>query len=232
MRASRANFRAGSSNGSPWRAPWSWSLRILLFDEPLSNLDAKLRRRVRQEIRDLQQRLGMTSVYVTHDQEEALAVSDRIIVMKNAGIAQEGSPRDLYESPADVFVADFIGDANLIAGEVVGVEGGTALVRLGSLELALPARGAGLGPGQVAIRPEALRLSTSEADGGRGELGGPGRLEGTVRKATYLGSHLEYIVECELGELFVVDPRVDRPVAAGARVAIALADHGITLVRG
>ena len=87
--------------------------RVLLFDEPLSNLDAKLRRRMRDDIRDLQQKLGLTSVYVTHDQEEALAVSDRIIVMDRGRIAQEGTPTELYEQPADAFVADFIGGANL-----------------------------------------------------------------------------------------------------------------------
>src|SRR6185437_10422325 len=85
---------------------------VLLFDEPLSNLDAKLRRRVRDDIRALQQRLALTVVYVTHDQEEALAVSDRIIVMSQARIAQDGTPRALYERPANRFVADFIGDAN------------------------------------------------------------------------------------------------------------------------
>ena len=90
--------------------------QVLLFDEPLSNLDAKLRRHVREEIRDLQQQLGITAVYVTHDQAEALAISDRVIVMSNAAIAQEGSPRELYEEPADRFVADFIGDANIVAG--------------------------------------------------------------------------------------------------------------------
>ena len=88
--------------------------QVLLFDEPLSNLDAKLRRQVREEIRDIQQSLGLTVVYVTHDQEEALAVSDRIVVMRNAQIAQEGSPKDLYEWPNDRFVADFIGEANII----------------------------------------------------------------------------------------------------------------------
>jgi ABC-type Fe3+/spermidine/putrescine transport system ATPase subunit len=88
--------------------------KVLLFDEPLSNLDAKLRRRVREDIRALQQRLGLTVVYVTHDQEEALAVSDRIIVMKDARIVQDGSPRDLYERPASRFIADFIGSANVL----------------------------------------------------------------------------------------------------------------------
>jgi iron(III) transport system ATP-binding protein len=91
---------------------------VLLFDEPLSNVDAKLRRRVRAEIRDLQQRFGITAVYVTHDQEEALAVSDRIVVMKMGQIAQIGTPADLYEHPASSFVADFIGDANLIEGRI------------------------------------------------------------------------------------------------------------------
>ena len=91
---------------------------MLLFDEPLSNVDAKLRRKVRAEIRDLQQRFGLTAVYVTHDQEEALAVSDRIVVMKMGQIAQIGTPAELYERPASPFVADFIGDANLIEGTV------------------------------------------------------------------------------------------------------------------
>jgi iron(III) transport system ATP-binding protein len=90
--------------------------RVLLFDEPLSNLDARLRRQMREEIRALQQRLGITVVYVTHDQEEALGVSDRIIVMNHAVVAQEGPPRDLYETPDDVFVAGFMGEANRVKG--------------------------------------------------------------------------------------------------------------------
>ena len=89
---------------------------VLLFDEPLSNLDARLRRQMREEIRDLQQRLGLTVVYVTHDQSEAMAVSDRIIVMNKAVIAQEGAPRELYEQPRDAFVAGFMGDANRVRG--------------------------------------------------------------------------------------------------------------------
>ena len=89
---------------------------MLLFDEPLSNLDARLRRQMREEIRDLQQRLGLTVVYVTHDQSEALAVSDRIIVMDKAVIAQEGAPRELYAQPKDAFVAGFMGEANRVRG--------------------------------------------------------------------------------------------------------------------
>ena len=89
---------------------------VLLFDEPLSNLDARLRRQMREEIRDLQKRLSLTVVYVTHDQAEAMAVSDRIIVMNKAVIAQEGAPRELYEQPRDPFVAGFMGDANRVRG--------------------------------------------------------------------------------------------------------------------
>src|SRR6185437_6627351 len=109
--------------------------QVLLFDEPLSNLDAKLRRRVREEIRELQQSLGLTVAYVTHDQQEALAVSDQIIVMSNARIAQIGAPRELYEAPADLFVADFIGDANIVDGELVAQDGPLARIRLGGIEI-------------------------------------------------------------------------------------------------
>ena len=100
--------------------------QVLLLDEPLSNLDARLRRRVRTEIRELQQRLGFTAVYVTHDQEEALAVSDRIVVMREGRIAQDGTPRELYEAPASEFIADFIGEANVVDCEVVSTADGQA----------------------------------------------------------------------------------------------------------
>jgi len=195
---------------------------VLLFDEPLSNLDAKLRRRVREDIRELQQKLGLTSVYVTHDQEEALAVSDRIIVMRNAEIAQEGSPRDLYEAPADNFVADFIGDANLVDGEIESLEGTEALVRIGTAERRLPARGLGPGPVKVAIRPEAIRIARN---------GSIGALEAEVLKATYLGSHMEYTLATPLGELFAIDPDIEQPAQAGDQVAVELSRRGVTLVR-
>jgi iron(III) transport system ATP-binding protein len=195
--------------------------QVLLFDEPLSNLDAKLRRRVREEIRELQRSLGLTTIYVTHDQEEALAVSDRIIVMREAKIAQEGGPRDLYETPADRFVADFIGDANLVEGEITAVNGTLAVVRVGDAELRLPHRDLALGPIELAIRPEAIHLSTDPA---------ADAIAGTVTKAIYLGSRIEYLVGSPLGELFAVDGRVDAPIAAGSPVSIRLAEHGVTLI--
>ena len=196
--------------------------QVLLFDEPLSNLDAKLRRHMREEIRELQRNLGLTSVYVTHDQEEALAVSDRIIVMRNAAIAQEGNPRELYEEPADAFVADFIGDSNLVTGEIVGVDADKARVRIGGIEKSLVSHGLGPGPADVAIRPESIHIETGAVDGG---------IEGSVLKATYLGNHVEYTVETAIGELFVIDHEIDAVVPRGSSVNVVLDDRGVNLVR-
>jgi iron(III) transport system ATP-binding protein len=195
--------------------------QVLLFDEPLSNLDARLRRHVRDEIREIQTRLGLTVVYVTHDQEEALAVSDRIVVMHNAAIAQEGAPRDLYDAPANAFVADFIGEANLIACTIVSVVEGIAEVRLGPLMLRLPARGLGLGEGVLAVRPNRLDLAAADA---------PGTLPGRLRKVTYVGSKLELDVETELGVIYVVSWDVDATLEPGQAVGLSFARKGPVLV--
>ena len=196
---------------------------VLLFDEPLSNLDAKLRRHVREEIRELQQKLGITAVYVTHDQAEALAISDRVIVMRNAAIAQDGTPRELYEAPADRFVADFIGDANIVEARIAAVEGEAAEVRLGHATLRLPHRGLQPGAALVAIRPASIQLSAAPA---------PGRVAGRVLKASYLGSHVEYELGTEVGELFAVDPDATRLLAPETEVGIGFADRGVTLIPG
>ena len=195
--------------------------RVLLFDEPLSNLDAKLRRRMREDIRDLQQGLGLTSVYVTHDQEEALAVSDKIIVMNNGRIAQQGPPADIYERPADPFVADFIGGANLVPCEVVDSNGGLATVRLGELKMRIGAPGIAKGEAFAVIRPSAVGLSIEPVFGRS--------LPAEVRKATYLGSHWEYTLASAVGELFVTQP-VDRRYEAGATVHVVLTPEHLALV--
>ena len=157
--------------------------KVLLFDEPLSNLDAKLRRHVREEIHELQQNLSLTAVYVTHDQQEALAISDRIMVMSMARIAQDGTPRGLYEQPNSHFVADFIGDANIVPVTIESRQGEMASVRLGPLLLTLPHHGAVEGAAELSIRPQALLLAP-----------GGGGLSGHVTKAAYLGDHMEYWV--------------------------------------
>ena len=195
--------------------------QVLLFDEPLSNLDAKLRRRVREEIRDLQQRLSLTVVYVTHDQSEAMAVSDRIIVMNKAAIAQEGAPRELYEQPRDVFVAGFMGDANRVRGTLARVDAALGELSIGPLKLRLPHRGLS-GEVDVAVRPEAIELALP---------GEPG-LAGTVRKAAYIGGVMEYTIGTAVGDLFVVNMAVDRPLSAGAEVMLKLANHGVVPIAG
>jgi len=173
---------------------------VILFDEPLSNVDAKLRRRVRQEIRALQRRFGLTAVYVTHDQEEALAVSDRIVVMEAGRIAQIGTPEDLYDRPASPFIADFIGDANLIRGSVTAGRFAGA-----GLDLPLPGPD---GPATVSIRPERIRLTP----------GGPADL----LTATYLGSRMEYLLRSGDAELLVSRPITEPRLAAGDAVALAI----------
>ncbi len=182
---------------------------VLLFDEPLSNVDAKLRRKVRAEIRDLQQRFGLTAVYVTHDQEEALAVSDRIVVMKMGQIAQIGTPAELYERPASAFVADFIGDANLIEGQVAGGVFSAA-------HLALPV-GAPDGRFTATIRPERIRLAP----------GGAAR----VVSASYLGSRMEYVVQDEDLEFLVSRPISEPRLAASDSVDLRLDPADLILVR-
>jgi ABC-type Fe3+/spermidine/putrescine transport system ATPase subunit len=177
---------------------------LLLLDEPLSNLDAKIRVAVRSEIRKLQKELGITTIYVTHDQEEALSLSDRIAVLNQGEVLQVGTPKELYERPATPFVADFIGVNNLIAGSVAG-EGETLLrvqTALGELQAL---RRPGLKPGDrclLSVRPENTLLIPV-----RGEGRGENRVPGKVVLASYLGNTLRYDVEAAGGVLLRVDIR-------------------------
>ena len=195
--------------------------QVLLFDEPLSNLDAKLRRQVREDIRELQTKLGLTVVYVTHDQEEALAVSDRIIVMNNAVVAQEGTPRDLYEAPANAFVADFIGEANLLPCQVLAVAGDEAKVKIGPVDLTLPARGLPSGPARLAVRPNRLEMvETSE----------PNTLPAMLGKVTYVGKHLECFADTQAGPVFAICPDVDAGFKPGDLVGLRFSARGSVLI--
>jgi iron(III) transport system ATP-binding protein len=194
--------------------------QVLLLDEPLSNLDARLRRRVRTEIRELQQRLGFTAVYVTHDQDEALAVSDQIIVMKDGEVAQQGAPRDLYDQPSSAFIADFMGEANVLSCEVVGVEGESATIDVEGLVHRVPGRNVRPGPAQLAVRPNAITLAPKNG----------GSFGGQITHSAYLGDHVEYEVKTKIGTLFVVDPAVENPLAAATEVEIGFKDRGIAII--
>ncbi len=158
---------------------------ILLLDEPLSNLDAKLRERMRGELKQLQRRTGITFVYVTHDQAEALALSDDIAVLHQGKLQQFGSPRDIYARPANRLVADFMGQVNFVPARIAAIAGGQARVQASGAEISLPCP-AGLALGakvDIAVRPEDLRLSTA----------GSG-FQGRIAEVTYLGNTVEYTV--------------------------------------
>ena len=193
---------------------------VLLFDEPLSNLDARLRRQMRDEIRDLQRRLGLTVVYVTHDQAEAMAVSDRIVVMNRASIAQEGTPRELYEAPRDPFVAGFMGDANRVRGTLERRDTTFGIVTIGPMTLSIAHRGLADGEVELSIRPEAIALSPVSTT----------PLAATVRKSAYLGSVIEYTLDCAIGELFAVATGVEHSYAEGEAVSLDFASHGVVLI--
>jgi iron(III) transport system ATP-binding protein len=197
--------------------------KVLLLDEPLSNLDTKLRRRVRDEIRDIQVKLGLTAVYVTHDQEEALAISDQIIVMNRQVIAQKGTPHELFESPADKFVADFICNANIVDGAIDSVRNGVASCIIGALRLDLPYRKKETGAASFALRPEAICLARAHSDSA---------LVATVARATYLGREIQYTLQTPLGELFAVSHDLSLVYPQGTSVAVSVHAHGAAIIGG
>jgi iron(III) transport system ATP-binding protein len=195
---------------------------VLLLDEPLSNLDAKIRLQVRAEIRKLQKDLAITTVYVTHDQEEALTLSDRIAVIDHGRLQQIGTPWDLYERPANPFVADFIGINNLIPGRVheSADVGGCVTVKT-EAGLLLGETGALLAAGDscmICVRPETAAIG--EMDATREDCN---RISGTVSFASFIGNTIRYDVEIGGGIIFRVDvqnPRDHKPHAMGERVYV------------
>jgi iron(III) transport system ATP-binding protein len=174
--------------------------RVLLFDEPLSNLDAKLREQMRGEVRGLQQRLRITSIYVTHDQAEAMALSDRIVVMEAGRVQQEGTPFEVYARPANRFVADFIGRVNFLEGRVISSSPESVSIDVRGRALELYGRRAAVRPGEPAIlvvRPETLQLSPASPTN-------PKTFQGIIRRAVYLGSTIEYEIEWDGATLLAV----------------------------
>jgi len=199
--------------------------KVLLFDEPLSNLDAKLRVQMRAEIRRLQQRLGITSIYVTHDQDEAMMLSERVVVMRGGKIEQVAPPTTIYRQPASVFVADFIGRANFMPVTVLSrLDEGRALVRcLGDdIEVAAHPGSFDADAQLLLVRPESMEVVAST---GTEVAGNTGRVLSTV----FYGASVEYELETEGGNVVAVvsDPSVDAIFEAGALVDISFpADRG------
>src|SRR5437867_4893136 len=194
---------------------------LLLFDEPLSNLDAKLRVQMRAELSRLQRQLAITTVYVTHDQEEAMAISDRIAVMRQGTVAQLGTAVDLYRAPRSAFVAQFIGRVNLVESRVLGVSGGRVDVEVWGSPLSVVADDA-CTKGQsifLVMRPESITLVPESAKATEGEVVVPG----VVRSRMYLGEKVEYAVEVAgtLLEAVTYDPARRRLFDVGTRVGVS-----------
>jgi len=194
--------------------------RILLFDEPLSNLDLKLRLTMRKELRELQRRLRTTAVYVTHDQGEALALSDRIVVMSNGRIEQIGSPREIYERPANTFVADFIGGSNLIDAVVVQVDAGATIIRTNAGLILRAARKACCVGERVVVmvRPERVRLIADD------EAAVDNRLNARIKELTYLGQDLHLSIDVRPEQELTVVTRgcAGSGLTAGDNVVVAV----------
>jgi iron(III) transport system ATP-binding protein len=191
---------------------------FLLFDEPLSNLDARLRDKVKVEIRDLQRRLGITALYVTHDQSEALAISDRIVVMNRGRIEQVGDPHAIYRAPASSFVADFVGAANIV--EAMSLGHGTFELPFGRLSVANDASAAGHKV-KLSWRPEDMRLTQAGAT--------PDIPRATVSSVVFHGNHIELVVDAA-GKLLRVQIANDVTLKPGDVVDFSLQPGRVRVV--
>jgi len=196
---------------------------VLLLDEPLSNLDAKLREEMQFELRQIQRKVGTTTIMVTHDQSEAMSISDRVVVMEAGRVTQIDRPHRLYEHPQTRFISSFVGKANLLEGIVQG-GGALATVLVGPVALQVAAAGLAAGqPVALSLRPEKIRLVAP----------GAGLLDGTVDERFFLGSQWLYRVGTALGDLVVVLANDgERPVEEGAAVGLHWAPSQVRVLGG
>jgi len=204
---------------------------VLLLDEPLGALDAKLRRSLKVELKALQERVGITFLYVTHDQEEALTMSDRLAVMHEGKIVQIGSPRQVYEEPADTYVADFLGVSNLMEVDVVEQGPGTqCTVKVGETALDVDRSDvAALGTAHAVIRPERVRIEEHSS-------AGPNRVPGMVERLVFLGAATQVLLRLAPGAQLqaLVQNDGDHPqhLAQGTPVQVYLAPDALRVLRG
>ena len=210
---------------------------LLLLDEPLSALDAKVRARLRYEVKSLQRRLGVTTIMVTHDQEEALTMADRIVVMNHGVIEQVGAPAEIYREPASVFVADFIGTMNFLAAEVAGDTGAAdGGIRTGGLALACDTSGHSDGERvTAAIRPEDIVLLDSGSAEAAGHANPDGGFDATVGFVEFLGSFARVELDCE-GVRLLMDLSMARAqhfgVTEGSTVRAAVHREAVRIYAG
>ena len=195
--------------------------KVLLFDEPLSNLDAKLRRQVREDIREIQQKLGVTTIYVTHDQEEALAISDKVIVMNNAIIAQQGSPKELYNFPKTKFVANFIGDANVVKAEIINQNNNIYEIQLAEMKINIESDQKLESSVSVSLRPEKITISKSPEENS---------IHAYVNNASLVGNSYQYIVNSKVGKIYVVSSDTNEIFNVGENVYLKFDEKELRLL--
>ena len=195
--------------------------KVLLFDEPLSNLDAKLRRQVREDIRSIQQKLSVTTIYVTHDQEEALAISDKVIVMNNAIIAQEGTPKELYSSPKTKFVANFIGDSNIIKVDIDDQNSDTYLINFSNINFKINSKLKLKNSASISIRPEKIKLNDVNIENS---------IEGVVISSSFVGNTYQYDVRTSFGDLYVVSNETNNFKKVNNNIFLTFDEKFITLL--
>jgi len=195
---------------------------LLLFDEPLSNLDAKLRVQVRGELRRLQKSLGTTSIYVTHDQDEAMSLSDRVVVMNSGRVEQVGTPEEIYAHPASLFVADFIGQVNALPGRVVERTESRITVETLDHRIGVPSRCLA-NEVLVLVRPEAIRVTVPAGDGSRA---------GVVEEVEYRGDRIEYRIRVGQTLVVAIEASLQRHIriVAGERVGLEFVAEAIHLL--
>jgi putative spermidine/putrescine transport system ATP-binding protein/spermidine/putrescine transport system ATP-binding protein len=203
---------------------------VLLLDEPLSALDANLREDMRVELKKIQHQLGITTIFVTHDQSEALAMSDKIVVMNKGLIEQEGSPEDVYARPRSEFVARFLGNSNLLDGTIAARNGSSLSVEVAGLgRVAAQANGAAVPqdgqPVRLVVRAEKVHLST-EPEGEPGDT----QLNGRVDTVDYQGQAARYFVTVGTHSLQVINPIDTSPLAEGAEVRVRVRPRDIVLL--
>ncbi|MDA9172012.1 ABC transporter ATP-binding protein [Candidatus Pelagibacter sp.] len=195
--------------------------KVLLFDEPLSNLDAKLRRQVREDIREIQQKLGVTTIYVTHDQEEALAISDKVIVMNKAVIAQQGSPKDLYNFPKNKFIANFIGDANDVSAEIINKQSNTYELKLAEMSVKIENNQDLKDKVTLALRPEKIKIKRDNNNN---------CIHATIKNASFVGSSYQYILNSKIGNLYVVSGDTNDVFKVGEEVFLSIDEQEIKIL--
>jgi spermidine/putrescine transport system ATP-binding protein len=203
--------------------------KVLLLDEPLSALDFKLRKDMQLELKRLQNETGITFIFVTHDQEEALTMSDRLAVMRDGKILQVGAPREIYDRPADRFVADFIGDSNFLTAQITSLEGGRARLKLtagAELVADLPNGSERSEAVTLVVRPEHARLTADSEEA---------VLNGVLQNVIYFGTDTHYHVELADGGVFMARvqnrPSAEAPPAAGSTVGIRFEPGAIQVLR-